>query len=119
MRKYIKYLLILGLLAVIFSMGRTVVGLLEKGEALNEVRSEVEKLKKEQEELLRKKEQVQNDEFIEKEAREKLGLAKEDETVVVLPKEEILKRLAPKPEEESTNKPLPIWRRWVEMFFRF
>lgn len=119
MGKYIRYLFVIGVLVVIFSMGRTVVGLLEKGKTLDEVRSGVEELKKEQFALLRKKEQVQNDEFIEKEAREKLGLAKEDETVVVLPKEEILKRLAPKPEGESMDKPFPIWRRWVELFFRF
>lgn len=119
MRKYLGYILLAGALFVIFSIGRTTLGLLEKGKALDEAGVMVEELKREQEELLKTKEKIESDEFIEKEARERLGLAKEGETVVVLPEEEILKKLAPKLEPDAFPEELPIWKRWVEIFFRF
>lgn len=119
MKKYLRYILLAGALFVIISMGRTILGLLDKGKALDESRERVGELKKEQEELLKTKEKVESDEFIEKEAREKLGLAKPGETVVVLPDEETLKRLAQKPQSDEFPKELSIWRKWVEMFFSF
>lgn len=119
MKKYLRYILFVGILFVIFSMGRVTLGLLGKGKAIDQARAKVEGLKKEQEELLKTKEKIESDEFIEKEAREKLGLAKPGETVAVLPDQETLKKLAPKIEPESFPEELPIWRRWVELFFRF
>lgn len=119
MKKYLRYILFIGILFVIFSMGRVTLGLIGKGKTLDEAKDRVERLKKEQEDLLKTKEKIESDEFIEKEAREKLGLAKPGETVVVLPDQETLKKLAPKLEEETFPEELPIWRRWVEMFFRF
>ncbi|MBI2007373.1 MAG: septum formation initiator family protein [Candidatus Blackburnbacteria bacterium] len=119
MKKYLRYILFAGVLFVIFSMGRATLSFLERGKAIDRAKERVEELKKEQEELLKTKEKVESDEFIEKEAREKLGLAKPGETVVVLPDEDILRRLAPKLESESFPEELPIWKRWVEMFFKF
>lgn len=77
----------------------------------------LETLKKEQESLLQTRRKVETKEFIEKEVREKLGLAKPEEVVVVLPKEEVLRRLAPLTDEEEEKMNIPIWRRWVELFF--
>lgn len=119
MKKYLRYILFIGILFVIFSMGRVTLGLIGKGKALDEAKDRVERLKKEQEDLLKTKEKIESDEFIEKEAREKLGLAKPGETVAVLPDQETLKKLAPKLEEETFPEEFPIWRRWVEMFFKF
>lgn len=77
----------------------------------------LETLKKEQESLLQTRRKVETKEFIEKEVREKLGLAKPEEVVVVLPKEEVLRRLAPLTDEEEEKMNIPIWRRWIELFF--
>lgn len=118
MRKYLKYVLLAGALFVIFSMGRNVLNLLEKGKAIDEARVRVEELKGEEKALLETKERIGTDQFIEREAREKLGLAKPGETVVVLPDEEVLQKLAPRIEEETLPEELPIWRRWVELFFK-
>lgn len=100
-------------------MGRNILNLLEKGKAIDEARVRVEELKGEENALLETKESIGTDQFIEKEAREKLGLAKPGETVVVLPDEEVLQKLAPGIEEETLPEKLPVWRRWVELFFRF
>lgn len=119
MKKYLRYILLAAALFVIISMGRTVWGLLQKEKAIDEARERVEALKKEQEKLLETKEKIESDEFIEREAREKLGLAKPGEAIAVPPDEETLRKFAPKTEPESFPEELPIWKRWVELFFRF
>lgn len=58
----------------------------------------------------------QGPEFIEKEIRDKLGLVKEGETVVVLPDEETLRKLAPKVGSEEDILPDPNWKRWLKLF---
>ncbi len=56
-------------------------------------------------------------EFIEKEIRNKLGLVKTGETVVVLPDTETLRKLAPKINPEEDTLPDPNWKRWLKLFF--
>ncbi|OGY10101.1 MAG: hypothetical protein A2700_02840 [Candidatus Blackburnbacteria bacterium RIFCSPHIGHO2_01_FULL_44_64] len=58
-------------------------------------------------------------EFIEREARDKLGLVAEGETVVVLPDGDTLRRFAPLEdtvEEEFEPEKRPIWGRWLRLF---
>src|SRR5438132_1694781 len=62
---------------------------------IQDAQNKLKELKKQNEELKTKVEGVQTQDFIEKQARDKLGLAKPGETVVVLPDPEILKKLAP------------------------
>lgn len=86
--------------------------------ALEQAQRELESLEKEYGQLLEKRAEVESDEFVEREARDKLGLAREGEVVVVLPSDEILRRLVPVEQEEVFVGELPIWRQWVEMFFK-
>jgi len=60
---------------------------------------------------------TQNPSFIEKEVRDKLGLGKAGEAIVVLPDAEILKKLAPKVQLEEDNLPDPNWKKWEKLFF--
>jgi len=57
---------------------------------------------------------AQSPEFIEKEAREKLSMGRENETVLVLP--ENLEDLIGVSQTEQV-KPLPNWKRWWKLFF--
>ncbi len=68
--------------------------------------------KKLEEELLH----TQSPDFIEKQVRDKLGLAKEGEAIVVLPDEETLKKLAPQAPTEADSLPDPNWRKWLKLF---
>lgn len=117
MKKYFKYLVLIVSLFLLLGAGRSIVSFLGRGKTVEEAEQKLEKLKEEQARLLVLKEQVESEEFVEREAREKLGLAKPGETVVVLPDEEILRRLAPPVEEEDFIEELPIWRRWAKLFF--
>lgn len=117
MRRYSKYILLIVSLFLVAAAARNTLGLLRRGDQIKEAEEKVRELEEEQARLLEVKEGVESEEFIEREAREKLGLAKPGETVVVLPPEDVLLRLAPKIEEETFIESLPIWKRWARMFF--
>jgi cell division protein FtsB len=70
----------------------------------------LENLKRENQELKEKLEFVQTPEFMEKEARDRLGLVQEGEAVVIMP-EKITDVQANNQEE------LPNWKKWWQLFF--
>ncbi len=86
-----------------------------RGEVARE-RAKIEKQKKENEELARTVADTQGPSFVEKEVRDKLGLVKKGETIVVLPDVETLRSLAPKPPVEEDALPDPNWRKWLKLF---
>lgn len=114
---YLRPALLIVSLILIFTISRNTFDLAKRGDSIEEAKKRVEELKQEQARLLSLREKVESEEFVEREAREKLGLAKPGEVVVVLPPEETLRRLAPKIEENDSPEKLPIWKRWVRMFF--
>lgn len=61
-------------------------------------------------------EETQDPVFIEKQIRNKLGLAREGEGIVVLPSPEILRKLAPKFETNEDVLPPHIWEKWYNLF---
>lgn len=116
LNKYLGYLGIAFILLLVISLARSVKKISEAKKRVVTAQEKVEKLKKEQEELEKKVSEVQSQEYIEKQLRDKLGLAKEGEIIIVLPDDETLKKLAPQiPEEESTL-PDPNWKKWMKLF---
>ena len=61
--------------------------------------------------------QTQNPNFIEQEVRDKLGLGKAGEAIVVLPDDETLRKLAPQMPVEADVLPDPNWIKWEKLFF--
>jgi len=59
---------------------------------------------------------VTSNEYIEKQIRDKLGLVKNGEIVIVLPDREILKKLAPQAQDEASFFPDPNWKKWLKLF---
>ncbi len=59
-------------------------------------------------------EEAQTPEFVEREAREKLGMTREGETIVILPKSQI-----PNPNDQEKQKEPLIsnWKKWWRLFF--
>ncbi len=76
----------------------------------------VRALEKEKEELEKKLQEAQSEEFVEKQLRDKLGLAKEGEIIVVLPEDDVVRKFAPKYEEEEETLPDPNWKKWLKLF---
>lgn len=91
--------------------------ILSANQKLAEAKNKILAAQKEQEDLKRKVAEAQSPEFIEKQARDKLGLAKEGEIVVILPDPQTLKLLAPTHEKEETFLPDPNWKKWMKLFF--
>lgn len=117
LKTYSNYLLIFIFLLMLTSLIRNILRVVESNKRIGKIQDRVEKLKKENEELEEKLAVIKSEEYIEKQLRDKLGLAKEGEIVIVLPDEKILETLAPSLEEEEETLPDPNWKRWLEMFY--
>lgn len=107
-------LIILVILTV--SLVRNIVIVKKANERVALEQEKLEEVKRKNEELKSQMEEVGKPQYIEKKAREKLGLVKEGEAIVVLPNEEVLKKLSPTVEEEENTLPDPTWRRWLKLF---
>ncbi len=78
----------------------------EAGEKLDSLRSENEQLKQE---LVYKK----SEEFKEAEIRNKLGLVREGEALVIIPKEDVDGQSS----IDNSQQGKPNWQKWRELFF--
>ncbi len=112
---YIYVGLFLGFLFLL-SLIRNVSKIADAEKRISKAQERVEKLRRENEETERRLAEVKGEEYIEKQLRDKLGLAKEGEIVVVLPDEETLRKIAPGVPEEEDVLPDPTWKKWLKLF---
>ena len=113
----IKLVIIIGSLILSAFLIKNIAGILSVRDRVENAQREVTRLQKEQDEIKKKLEVASSPAFIERVARDKLGLAKEGETVVVLPSEDFLKTLSPNFGTQEDELPKPNWRKWIEKFF--
>jgi cell division protein FtsB len=117
LKTYSNYVLIAVFSLMLISLTRNILKIRTFRGRLTETEERIEKLKSENEVLGEKLDTFQSDEYIEKQLRDKLGLAKEEETIIVLPDEETIRKFAPKTEEEEEILPNPNWKKWFKLFF--
>ena len=77
---------------------------------VDNLQKQLEAQKKENNFLQQKLSYVKSNEFVEKEARDKLGLVKDNEYIVIAPDEEMEK-------EEFIKTEDPNWKKWLKLFF--
>ena len=116
-RGYFLYLVVLILLLLTISLVRNILRVSRAGDREKIVGGRVENLKEENEKLKKELEKIESEAYVEFQARDKLGLAKEGEIIVVLPDEEILRKIAPQIEDEEETLPDPTWKKWYKLFF--
>lgn len=104
------------ILVLVISVVRNIRKTITIRSAVGQSQAKIDKIKEENTKLEREITQAQGEAFIEKQVRDKLGLVKEGEAIVVLPDEETLRKLAPQPPEEVDTLPDPIWRKWLKLF---
>jgi cell division protein FtsB len=111
--RFFQILIIIIGVGLIVNLSRSVLKLLQASDQLREAEQKVSQLEKEASLLAQKKDLFQSPDFIEQEARNKLNMVKEGETVVVLPAniEEFSKE-----KERQKSEPLPNWRQWLNLF---
>lgn len=73
-------------------------------------------LKQTEEELKQKYAEVTSPDYIEKQLRDRLNLSKENEIVLVLPPDEVLKKFVPPDEAKEKADLTPNWRKWMNIF---
>ncbi len=83
---------------------------------VSQEKAKVEKMRVENKELQDQILEAQSQEFIDKQIRDRLGLIKDGETIVVLPDEEIVKSMAPNMEMEEKIFLDPNWKKWMKLF---
>ena len=103
-------IIIVGLLLIV-NLTRSISQLVGSWGKIDEAKKEMELSQKKNSELQAKLKEAQSPEFIEKIARDKLGLAKEGETVVILPP------IEPEATKSAEEKIIPNWQKWWKLFF--
>jgi cell division protein FtsB len=100
-------------LIVVVSLSRGLSILWKKKDIVSQRQEALTRLEREQLELKQKLEEAQSPEFIERMARENLGLIKEGETIVLVPRTENSEFNGQTTQEES----LSNWKKWWRLFF--
>jgi cell division protein FtsB len=109
------FIILIASIFIINNLVRSIYSLWQKDSLVEEARGKVEEEKKRNSELKNKLSQIDNQQYIEKEARNKLFLAKPGEQVIVLPEDVLLKAtLSATPTPTDTR---PNWRKWWDLFF--
>ena len=97
-------------LLLVISLTRSVVTLLQKRQIVVRQREELARLQEANAKLNEALSQAETPEYIEREAREKLGLVKDGETVVILPKINDQSSI-------SNTQQGSYWQQWWGLFF--
>lgn len=99
---------------ILFGLFQQILKALQSGGILDQKAAELGKVQEENRKLKLKLEETENYQFIERVARDKLNLARENEVIVIIPQEKIDKII-------NSNRPLPEikvpnWQGWFKLF---
>ncbi len=105
---------------IIVTTSRNILTLWSARDRVIQAQNRLKDLQTQEQELTRQIAQVDNPAFVEREARDKLGMVKPGEVVLVLPQDEVnklaqslrdqyLKSAEPPPE-------VPTWQKWLKLF---
>lgn len=114
-KKSVFILILLLVLTIFYSLARQIYESLQIGKRLDNQLEELSELQHNNAELKKKLEKVQTQEFIEEQARNKLNLAKEGETVVIIPREVLDKVLNLQQKVQEVK--VPNWQGWLKLFW--
>lgn len=116
LKKIILATIIIVVLLVFYNLLRQINEAVKSGERLSEAADTVYRLEAKNRELKQKLSQIQSSQFIEEQARNKLGLSKSGETVVIIPDEKLKSVLGATSSAQTVR--LPNWLGWWKVFFR-
>lgn len=113
-KRFFRWLIIIFGVGLIIKLSLDIKRFIKAGDQVKQAEQKVQQLEEEQKRLKEKQEYYQSDEFVEEEARNKLNMAKPDESIVILPPNlsEVLGR-QPKPATPE----MPNWKKWWKLFF--
>ncbi len=115
-RKIVIIIAVLVLIFIVYNFGVRILTAFKAGDRLTAAASRLHTLEVKNKELKAQLEEVSSADYIEKQARDKLGLAKEGEILVVIPEERI-KQVLGLQKETTQEEKLPNWLGWIRLFF--
>lgn len=110
--KLINWVLFILAIAFVGNLIRTIASLSSEENIIKDAKEKLSAAIDENQNLKRKLSQTESQEFIEREARNKLNLGKEGEIVLILPSISPFITPTPIPPDISPN-----WQKWVKLFF--
>ncbi len=110
-RRWIAYLVWIGEAAIIVSLMVSLVNLIQKKDIVKERQAVLAGIEAEHQKLTEQLKEAQSLPFIERQAREKLGLVRPGEMIVLLGKQNFTS--GGSTGEDSTSN----WRKWWKLFF--
>ncbi len=113
-KKLIPGLIIIFSLYLIVSLSREIFDLVQKEKIIGKEQLKLEQLKVETQVFKEQLDYVQSGEFVEKEAREKLGMTREGETVVILPED--FEEMVEQSQGAVDPAEIPNWKQWLGLF---
>ncbi len=106
---------ILIILSLSYNLFRQLSLTVGSSDKLNQILEDVQDLEIKNKTLKHKLEQIKSAEFIEEQARNKLGLGKQGETVIIISEDKINQILGAS--QSAQGKRLPNWQGWWKLFF--
>ena len=100
---------------MVVSLSRSIMSLWGKYDIVKDRERELVREQEKNTRLKAEFEQVQSPEFIEREAREKLGMVKEGEAVVLMPQHQ--SSVISHQSSEERKEDMPSWKKWWRLFF--
>lgn len=116
-QKVVGYGIWLVILLLSLSVARNLIKMADIRREIVKEKEKVTKMEKINKDLEKQIAGTQGVDFIEKQVRNKLGLVKSGEAMVILPDPEIVKRLAPVTDDLNESLPDPNWKKWEKLFF--
>lgn len=115
-QRFITGAIIVVVLVIAYNLVIQITTTMKSGERLSSQAEIVYKLEAKNRELKKKLTQIQSSEFIEEQARDKLGLAKPGETVIIIPEDKLKSVMGGTVSAQQLR--LPNWLGWWRVFFK-
>lgn len=115
-KKIVLGIIILISLVMAYKLVSQIIEATKSGERLSQAVEAVYKLEAKNKELKKKLAQIKSPQFIEEIARNKLGLGKPGETVIIIPDEKIKEVLQASASAKEARLPNPLG--WLKVFFK-
>ena len=116
LKKLIYGIIIIVVLVIAYSLVVQITQAIKSGERLSQATDAVYQLQGKNKELKKKLSEIQSPQFIEQQARDKLGLSKKGETVVIIPDQTIKMLLGASSSAQIIRFPNPLG--WWKVFFK-
>lgn len=112
-RKIITILAVLLILLVAYNLVNQILRAFKASDRLSSVAEKVYSLEAQNKELKKKLEEIKLPRFIEQQARDKLGLSKKGETIVIIPEQKLKEVLGV---SQSAQIRFSNWQGWLKLF---